>query len=196
MHNRHLASYLLDSAFPSIAGYAFRERQTLAKQTGRGSRLGRIGSRQAGYQILDLPVCAAAGTKVRRTAASVRWGLGPLHTVGLAEAREMARQSRLLVQLGRRAPFERAVAIDPGRAPGPRVAVPRVSPSTFCTASAPTLSSLSWLIPTPHTIAVDAPRSPSPTTTQHSLPSGPLRPYLGRTFTGWIAPTWPGARKI
>src|SRR5215472_14739670 len=35
---------------------------------------------------------------------------------------------------------------------------------------------------------------PSPTTTQHSLPGGPLRPYLGRTFTGWIAPAWPGAR--
>ena len=35
---------------------------------------------------------------------------------------------------------------------------------------------------------------PSPTTTKHSLPGGPLRPYLGRTFTGWIAPAWPGAR--
>ena len=31
-------------------------------------------------------------------------------------------------------------------------------------------------------------------TQQHSLPGGPLRPYLGRTFTGWIAPAWPGAR--
>jgi hypothetical protein len=189
MHNRHLASYLLDSAFPSITGYAFRERQTWAKQTGRGSRSDWVTTSR-----LPNLESSGMGPQARRSAgrtASVRWGLGPLHTVGLAEAREMARQSRLLVQLGRRAPFERAVAIDPGRALGPRVAVPRVSPSTFCTASAPTLSSLSWLIPTPHTIAVDASCSPSPTTTQHSLPSGPLRP-----FTGWIAPTWPGARKI
>jgi hypothetical protein len=37
---------------------------------------------------------------------------------------------------------------------------------------------------------------PSPTTTQHSLPGGPLRPYLGRTLTGWIAPAWPGAHNI
>jgi len=29
--------------------------------------------------------------------------------------------------------------------------------------------------------------------TQHSLPSGPLRPYPGRTFTGWTTPALPGA---
>jgi hypothetical protein len=29
--------------------------------------------------------------------------------------------------------------------------------------------------------------------TQHSLPGGPLRPCLGRTFTGLIAPALPGA---
>ena len=54
------------------------------------------------------------------------------------------------------APFVRDVAIDPGRASAPRVAVPHILPSTKCTASAPTLSSISWLIPTPHTIAVYA----------------------------------------
>ena len=56
----------------------------------------------------------------------------------------------------RRAPFVRDVAIDPGRASAPRVAVPHILPSTMCTASAPTLSQISWLIPTPHTIAVYA----------------------------------------
>src|SRR5215469_13437687 len=56
----------------------------------------------------------------------------------------------------RRDPFVRDVAIDPGRASAPRVAVPHILPSTLCTASAPTLSQISWLIPTPHTIAVYA----------------------------------------
>jgi hypothetical protein len=48
---------------------------------------------------------AVAGTKVSRTGREYRrerqMGLGPLHTVGLAEAREMARESRLLVQQGK-----------------------------------------------------------------------------------------------
>jgi integrase len=48
---------------------------------------------------------AVAGTKVSRTGREYRrerqMGLGPLHTVGLAEAREMARQARLLVLQGK-----------------------------------------------------------------------------------------------
>jgi Arm DNA-binding domain len=48
---------------------------------------------------------AAAGTKVSKTGREYRrerqMGLGPLHTVGVAEAREMARQARLLVQQGK-----------------------------------------------------------------------------------------------
>jgi integrase len=48
---------------------------------------------------------AAAGTKTSRTGRQYRrerqMGLGPLHTVGLAEAREMARQARLLVREGK-----------------------------------------------------------------------------------------------
>jgi integrase len=48
---------------------------------------------------------AAAGNKISRTGREYRrerqMGLGPLHTVGLAEAREMARQARLLVLQGR-----------------------------------------------------------------------------------------------
>jgi integrase len=48
---------------------------------------------------------ATAGTKVSRTGREYRrerqMGLGALYTVGLAEAREMARQARLLVQQGK-----------------------------------------------------------------------------------------------
>jgi hypothetical protein len=48
---------------------------------------------------------AAAGTKVSRIGREYRrerqMRLGPVHTVGLAEAREMARQARLLVQQGK-----------------------------------------------------------------------------------------------
>src|SRR6202162_1813424 len=107
------------------------------------------------------------------------------------------RAAPLLVERGiprfRCDPFVRDVAIDPGRASAPRVTVPHMLPSTEPTVSAPTMLCLSWLIPTPHTTAMYASRPPSPTAAQHSLPGGPLRPYLGRTFTGWIAPAWPGA---
>jgi integrase len=48
---------------------------------------------------------AAAGTTTSRTGRTYRrerqMGLGPLHTVGLAEAREMARDARLLVRQGK-----------------------------------------------------------------------------------------------
>src|SRR2546425_7667394 len=43
------------------------------------------------------------------------------------------------------------------------------------------MSDLSWLNPTPHTIAVYASRPLSPATTQHSLPSGRC-PLLGPDF--------------
>src|SRR6201993_5061191 len=49
--------------------------------------------------------------------------------------------------------FARDVFFDPGRATAPRIAVPHILPSTFLTASAPALLSISWLNPTPHTIA-------------------------------------------
>jgi hypothetical protein len=50
-----------------------------------------------------------------------------------------------------RDPSVRDVAFDPGRASAPRIAVPHMLPSAVLTASAPALSSLSWLIPhTPH----------------------------------------------
>jgi Arm DNA-binding domain len=48
---------------------------------------------------------AAAATKISRTGREYRrerqMGLGPLYTVGLAEARELARQARLLVRAGK-----------------------------------------------------------------------------------------------
>ena len=54
-------------------------------------------------------------------------------------------------------------------------------PSAVATASAPAISSLSWLNPTPHTITVYASPWSSPSTTQHSLPSGRY-PLLGPDF--------------
>jgi hypothetical protein len=42
----------------------------------------------------------------------------------------------------------------------------------------------------PHAIAVYASHPLSPVATQHSLPSRMLPLYLGRTFTGWIAPAF------
>src|SRR5262249_44839459 len=47
--------------------------------------------------------------------------------------------------------------------------------------SAPAMSDLSWLNPTPHAIAVYASRPLSPVATQHSLPSGRY-PLLGPDF--------------
>ncbi len=73
-------------------------------------------------------------------------------------------------------------------------------PSTLSTASAPATFSISWLTPTPHTIAVYASWPRRRKLTQHSLPGGryPLPRLspgqaLGRTSTGWIAPASPGA---
>ena len=69
-------------------------------------------------------------------------------------------------------PFERDVALDPGRATAPRMLVPHMLSSTFVTGSTPADLFISWLNPTPHTIAVYASRPPSPATTQHSLAGG------------------------
>src|SRR5215211_1585030 len=69
-------------------------------------------------------------------------------------------------------PFARDVAFDPGRASAPRIAAPHILPSSEQRLSAPAISDLSWLNPTPHAIAVYASQPLSPATTQHSLPSG------------------------
>ena len=72
----------------------------------------------------------------------------------------------------RRDPFVREVALDPGRASAPRMTAPHMLPSTDNNGSAPAKFSLSWLNPTPHTIAVYASPLPSPTDAQHSLAGG------------------------
>src|SRR5436189_394178 len=46
--------------------------------------------------------------------------------------------------------------------------------SSDCSPSAPAMSNLSWLNPTPHAIAVYASQPLSPVATQHSLPSRTL----------------------
>src|SRR6516162_5943694 len=69
-------------------------------------------------------------------------------------------------------PFARDVALDPGRATAPRIAVPHMLPSSERKPSAPAMSDLSGLNPTPHAIAVYASSPLSPVATQHSLPSG------------------------
>src|SRR5262245_36644899 len=88
-------------------------------------------------------------------------------------------------------PFARDVALDPGRASAPRIAVPHMLPSSECKLSAPTMPDLSWLNPTPHAIAVYASQPLSPVATQHSLPSGrysllgPDFHRLDRTSFAW-----------
>ena len=72
----------------------------------------------------------------------------------------------------RRDPFVRDVALDPGRATTPRVTAPHMLPSTDNNGSAPAIFSISWLNPTPHTIAVYASPLPSPAAAQHSLAGG------------------------
>src|SRR4051794_37770148 len=93
----------------------------------------------------------------------------------------------------RRIPFRRDVVFDPGGATAPRITVPHMLPSTLMTGSASATLWISGPNPTPQRIAVYASQLPSPTTTQHSLPGGPLRPYPCRSSTGWNAPASPDA---
>ena len=72
----------------------------------------------------------------------------------------------------RRDPFIHDVALDLGRATVPRITAPHMLPSAVATASAPAISRISWLNPTPQTITVYASPWSSPSTPQHSLPSG------------------------
>ena len=56
----------------------------------------------------------------------------------------------------RRDPSIRGVASDPGRATVPRITAAHMLPSAVATASAPAISRISWLNPTPQTITVYA----------------------------------------
>src|SRR6516225_5050035 len=84
----------------------------------------------------------------------------------------------------RRDPFARDVAFDPGGTTMPRIAALHMLRSTMNTVSAPAISSFRGSIPHPThrlcTLRVRRRRR----LTQHSLPGGPLRLYLGRTCTG------------
>jgi hypothetical protein len=80
-----------------------------------------------------------------------------------------------------RDPSVRDMASDPGRATVPRITAPHMLPSAIATASAPAISRISWLNPTPHTITVYASPRSSPSTTQHSLPGG-CYPFPGPDF--------------
>src|SRR5439155_3938592 len=70
--------------------------------------------------------------------------------------------------------FARDVALDPGRASAPRMAMPHMLPSSACELSARAMSDRMRLHPTPHAIAVYASQPLSPVATQHSLPSRTL----------------------
>src|SRR6478752_1239707 len=65
-------------------------------------------------------------------------------------------------------------------------------PSSEYKPSAPAISDLSWLNPTPHAIAVYASQPLSPVATQHSLPSGRC-PLLGPDFHRLARTSFPGA---
>jgi len=95
----------------------------------------------------------------------------------------------------RRVPFVRDVALDPGRATEPRIAVPHMLPSACLTASAPAISRISWLNPTPHMIAVYASPWSSPSTPQHSLLGGRY-PLPGPDFHRMERASFPGAPDI
>src|SRR5262249_26064032 len=83
----------------------------------------------------------------------------------------------------RRDPFARDVALDPGGTTMPRMTALHMLHSTMKTVSAPASSSFRGSLPHPTqqlcTLRVRRCRR----LTQHSLPGGPLRPYLGRTCT-------------
>src|SRR6202048_1787771 len=113
----------------------------------------------------------------------------PAHTTPPSDSSRLPQQLRLLDFLSwpgiavatadgvrsprfRRDPFIRDVASDPGRATVPRVTAPHMLPSAVATASAPAISRISWLNPTPQMITVYASPWSSPSPTQHSLPGG------------------------
>src|SRR4249920_1697181 len=93
----------------------------------------------------------------------------------------------------RRDPFARDVLLDPGGTTMPRITALHMLRSTMTTISAPAVSSFRGSITHPTqplcTLRVRRYRR----LTQHSLPGGPLRPYLGRTYTGGSRQLFAGA---
>src|SRR5262245_35918138 len=94
----------------------------------------------------------------------------------------------------RRDPFARDVLFDPGGTTMPRITALHMLRSTMSTVSAPAVSSFRGSITHPTQPLCTLRVRHCCRLTQHSLPSGPLRPYLGRTRTGgsrqlWLAPS-------
>ena len=100
----------------------------------------------------------------------------PVRTGSVCTARPDARYPRF-----RRVLFVRDRVFDHDGATLPRIPAMHVLPSTLFTASASACFFLSRLNNLPHTIVVYASQWSSPSTTQHSLPSGRY-PLLGPDF--------------
>jgi len=94
----------------------------------------------------------------------------------------------------RRVPFERDVALDPGRATEPRIAAPPMLPSASSTASAPALLPFRGSSPHPTRLLCTLRRG-------RRLPRRNTRyragatPYPDRTFTGWNSPAFLAHRR-
>src|SRR5258708_12264949 len=78
------------------------------------------------------------------------------------------------------------------------MAVPRISAllmlrSTISTVSAPATCLFRGSITNPTQLLCTLRGRRYRRLTQHSLPGGPLRPYPGRSFSGWTAPAFVGA---
>jgi hypothetical protein len=95
----------------------------------------------------------------------------------------------------RRDPFARDLVSDPGRAAGPRIAVPLMLPSTVWNVSAPASKFLSWLNTDPTRLLCTLRRGRRLPRRNTRYQAG-ATPSLGRTCTGWIAPASPGAPKL
>jgi hypothetical protein len=89
----------------------------------------------------------------------------------------------------RRAPFVRDVALDPGGATGPRISAPHMLPSTPLTVSASAESPFRGSLPLP-TRSLCTLRRGRHRTRRNTRYQAGATPYLGRTFTGWITPTF------
>src|SRR6516164_4349994 len=94
----------------------------------------------------------------------------------------------------RRVPFERDVALDPGRATEPRIAAPHVLPSASSTAPASALLPFRGSSPHPTRLLCTLRRG-------RHLPRRNTRyragatPYPDRTFTGWTSPAFLAHRR-
>lgn len=95
----------------------------------------------------------------------------------------------------RRSPSARDVFFDPGRATVPRIAAPLMLRSTIPTASAPAMCQFRGSVAHPTQSLCTLRGRRCRRLTQHSLPSGPLRPYSDRSRIGWTAPAILATRK-